>query len=80
MGLLSRFPQMVMCLRDPLLIFFHFLIFREVAMQRLSNALKIHAARLDGQMPSARYGVVQSVSAQDCTVKVTMQPEGVLSG
>ena len=49
-------------------------------MLRLANALKIHAARLDGQVPAARYGVVQSVSPKDCTVKVLLQPENVLTG
>lgn len=49
-------------------------------MQRLVNAFKAHAAGMDAQNPAARFATVQSVSAADCTVRVLLQPEAVLSG
>lgn len=49
-------------------------------MQHLLNAMKTQAAGMDAQHPTARYGTVQSVKADDCTVRVLIQPEAVLSG
>jgi phage baseplate assembly protein gpV len=48
--------------------------------RRLGNALRSQTAQMNGQIPTARYGTVQSVSPADCTVRVLLQPEAVLSG
>ena len=49
-------------------------------MQRVVNALKAHAAALDQAGAHPRFGVVSSVDPATYTARVTLQPEGVLSG
>jgi phage baseplate assembly protein V len=44
---------------------------------RLTNALKMHAAAMDGTAPQAKWGIVQTVDAASMTAKVLLQPEGV---
>ena len=46
---------------------------------RLLNVLKTHAAAQDAGAPVMRWGVVQSVDTGSMTVKVTLQPENVLT-
>ncbi|MBS0558424.1 MAG: phage baseplate assembly protein V [Proteobacteria bacterium] len=49
-------------------------------MERFINAMKAHAARLDQTQAQPRFGIVSSVSPDDSTVRVLLQPEGVLTG
>jgi phage baseplate assembly protein gpV len=49
-------------------------------MSGLAEALRYHAAVLDAARPQPRFATVQSVDAQRHLAKVTIQPEGVLSG
>jgi phage baseplate assembly protein V len=49
-------------------------------MDAFLNALKSHAGTLDQQTGRARFGLVTSVDPQNATARVTLQPEGVLSG
>jgi phage baseplate assembly protein gpV len=49
-------------------------------MQRLLNALKAQAGALDQGAAQPRFAVVTSVDPSTATVRVTLQPEGVLSG
>ena len=49
-------------------------------MERLLNALKAQAGALDQEHGQPRFGIVTSVNPATATVRVTLQPEGVLSG
>jgi phage baseplate assembly protein gpV len=49
-------------------------------MDRFVNALKAQAAALDRSLGQPRFGTVTSVDAGRHAVRVTLQPEGVLSG
>lgn len=49
-------------------------------MERLLNVIKGHADSLDCGSGQPRFGVVTSVDANSACVRVTLQPEGVLSG
>ena len=49
-------------------------------MERFLNALKAQAAALDQGAGQPRFGLVTSVDTANATVRVTLQPEGVLSG
>ena len=49
-------------------------------MQRLLNALKAQAGALDQGAAQPRFAVVTSVDPSTATARVTLQPEGVLSG
>lgn len=46
----------------------------------LSNILKSHASTLDKSIGQVKFGTVASVNPNDATVRVIVQPEGVLSG
>jgi phage baseplate assembly protein V len=46
----------------------------------LSNIIKSHASNLDQSAGQAKFGTVTSVNAANATARVTIQPEGVLSG
>ncbi|HEY0123857.1 MAG TPA: phage baseplate assembly protein V [Rhizobium sp.] len=47
---------------------------------RLSNAIKSHAAVLDQSVGQAKFGTVTSVNNKNATARVLIQPESVLSG
>jgi phage baseplate assembly protein gpV len=49
-------------------------------IDRLSNAIKAHAASLDQSTGQIKFGTVTSVNFQNSTARVLIQPEGVLSG
>ena len=49
-------------------------------MDQFLNIVKAHAARLDQAAAQPRLGVVTSVDSVNFTARVTIQPEGVLSG
>jgi hypothetical protein len=49
-------------------------------MQRFLNTLKAHAAALDGAAAQPRFAIVTSVDPARYAARVTLQPEGVLSG
>jgi hypothetical protein len=49
-------------------------------IERLSNAIKSHAASLDQSTGQIKFGTVTSVNSQNATARVLIQPEGVLSG
>jgi hypothetical protein len=49
-------------------------------MDRLLNALAIQAGSMDVQAGQPRWGVVQSFNPSNYTAKVTLQPEGVVTG
>ncbi|HTW27876.1 MAG TPA: phage baseplate assembly protein V [Acetobacteraceae bacterium] len=49
-------------------------------MDRLLNALKQHSGALDQSQAQPRFGIVASVDPTTQTARVTLQPEGVLSG
>jgi phage baseplate assembly protein gpV len=49
-------------------------------MQRLFNALKSHAAALDRGAGQPRFGLVTSVDPARYAARVSLQPEGVLTG
>ncbi len=49
-------------------------------MERFFNALKAQAAALDRAVGQARFGVVTSVDPASYAARVTLQPEGVLTG
>ena len=49
-------------------------------MSNLVEALRYHAAALDSTQPHPRFGIVESVDPARHLAKVTIQPEGVLSG
>lgn len=48
--------------------------------ERLSNAIKSHAASLDQSSGQVKFGTVTSVNSQKGTARVLIQPEKVLSG
>jgi phage baseplate assembly protein gpV len=49
-------------------------------MERFLNAVKAHAASLDLGQAQPRFGLVTSVDPSSATARVSLQPEGVLSG
>lgn len=49
-------------------------------MDRFLNAVKIHAAALDQAQAQPRFGLVTSVDSKNGTVRVQLQPEGILTG
>lgn len=49
-------------------------------IDRLSNAIKAHAATLDQTTGQVKFGLVTSVNAENSTARVTIEPDGVLSG
>lgn len=49
-------------------------------MERLFNIIKQHAGALDQGSAQPRFGTVTSVDPAAATARVTLQPEGVLSG
>ena len=49
-------------------------------MDQFLNIIKAHAARLDQATAQPRLGIVASVDPTNFTARVTIQPEGVLSG
>lgn len=49
-------------------------------IDRLSNAIKSHAANLDLSNGQIRFGTITSVNFNNSTARVTIQPDGVLSG
>lgn len=49
-------------------------------MQQVLNAIKAHAAAMDGTQAQPRFATVASVDPARHAVRVTWQPEGVLSG
>jgi hypothetical protein len=49
-------------------------------IERLSNAIKSHAASLDQSTGQIKFGSVTSVNSQNATARVLIQPDGVLSG
>ena len=49
-------------------------------MYRLTNALKSHSASLDSTTGQAKFGIVASINYQSAMGRVTIQPDGVLSG
>jgi hypothetical protein len=49
-------------------------------MERFINAIKQHAGAMDQGVGQPRFGTVTSVNAQAATARVTLQPEGVLTG
>src|ERR1700709_2221398 len=48
--------------------------------ERLSNAIKSHAASLDQSTGQIKFGTVTSVNPKNATARVLIQPHGVLSG
>lgn len=49
-------------------------------MERFLNALKAQAGALDQSAGQPRFGIVTSVDPSSATARVTLQPEGVLTG
>jgi Type VI secretion system/phage-baseplate injector OB domain len=49
-------------------------------MERFLNIIKQHAGALDQGSGQPRFGIVTSVNPSTATAKVTLQPEGVLTG
>jgi|ERR1700733_11934949 hypothetical protein len=49
-------------------------------IDRLSNAIKSHAASLDQSTGQIKFGTITSVNPQNATARVLIQPDGVLSG
>lgn len=49
-------------------------------MDRLTNALKLQAGRLDMRVGQPRFGVVTSIHPDQAMAKVKLQPDGVLTG
>ena len=49
-------------------------------MERFLNVIKQHAGALDQGGGQPRFGTVTSVNLAAATARVTLQPEGVLSG
>ena len=49
-------------------------------MERLLNVIKQYAGGLDQGGGQPRFGIVTSVNPAAATARVTLQPEGVLSG
>lgn len=49
-------------------------------MDSLPNFIKAHASSLDETLAQPRFGLVSSVDTTHATVRVQLQPEGVLTG
>lgn len=49
-------------------------------IEQLANALKAHSASLDQTAGQAKFGIITSVNPQTGWARVTLQPDGVLSG
>ena len=49
-------------------------------MEDFLNAFKAHSANQDQSTATARFGTVTSVDPSTATARVTLQPEGVLTG
>lgn len=49
-------------------------------MDRFLNIMKTHASALDQAQAQPRFGLVTSVDPNHATVRVQLQPEGILSG
>jgi uncharacterized protein involved in type VI secretion and phage assembly len=49
-------------------------------MERFLNIIKQHAGALDQGVSQPRFGTVTSVDPATATAKITLQPEGVLTG
>lgn len=49
-------------------------------MDNLPNVIKAHASSLDETLAQPRFGLVSSVDSTRATVRVQLQPEGVLTG
>ncbi len=49
-------------------------------MENFLNAFKAHSANQDQSTGTARFGVVTSLDPGTATARVTLQPEGVLTG
>jgi len=49
-------------------------------LDRLTNALKAHAASQDNSFGQSKFGTITSVNSKAGTARVMIQPEGVLSG
>ncbi|HQT89695.1 MAG TPA: phage baseplate assembly protein V [Acidiphilium sp.] len=49
-------------------------------MEAFNNAMKRAALAMDRQMGHPRYGIVESYDPNKATAKVTLQPDGVLTG
>lgn len=49
-------------------------------VDRLSNAIRAHAANLDQAAGQMKFGIVASVNSKTRLARVLLQPEGVLSG
>ena len=49
-------------------------------LDRLTNAVKAHAAGLDNSSGQAKFGTVSSVNYETGNARVVIQPDGVLSG
>ncbi|HEX3350116.1 MAG TPA: phage baseplate assembly protein V [Acetobacteraceae bacterium] len=49
-------------------------------MQRFLNTMKAHASALDGATGQPRFGLVTSVDPERYAARVSLQPEGVISG
>jgi phage gp45-like len=53
---------------------------RVIMLDRLSNAIKSHAANLDQTTGQVKFGTITSVNSANSTARVIIQPDGVLSG
>lgn len=49
-------------------------------MDRLTNAIKMQAGRLDSRVGQPRFGTVTSVKTDMAIAKVRLQPDGILTG
>ena len=49
-------------------------------MDRLTNVLRAQAGQLDARMGQPRFGIVTSVNTEKALARVTLQPDGVLTG
>jgi hypothetical protein len=49
-------------------------------LDRLTNAVKAHAAGLDNSSGQAKFGTISSVNYETGNARVVIQPDGVLSG
>lgn len=49
-------------------------------LERLTNAVKAHAAGLDNTTGQAKFGTISSVNYETGCARVIIQPDGVLSG
>jgi phage baseplate assembly protein gpV len=51
-----------------------------IIMERLRNAIKLQAGRLDARVGQPRFGVITSVDVRQALARVELQPDGVLTG